>query len=117
MPGPGFITSESAEITSILDEPDTVFLVFANPSDAQIQPLYNDALNVIEHNNPGVWRVLWVKSPDSLNQALSTLFWPTGRKQAVVLSLGTGINRVVKASYDTGQLTGAFDISEAFSQG
>lgn len=113
----GYITSNSAEIKTILSEPDTVFLIFANPSNAQIQQLYSDALDVIKNNNPAVWRVLWVKKPKQVDQELADLFWPSGVKQAVVMSLGTGLNREVKASYAAGVLMGAFDLFDALSQG
>jgi hypothetical protein len=113
----GYITSNSAEIRAILNEPDTVFLVFTSPSDAQIQPLYNDALDVIKANNPAVWRVLWVKKPKQVDKKLAAFFWPSGVSQAVVMSLGRGLDREVKASYAAGVLTGAFDLFEAFSQG
>lgn len=113
----GYISSDNAEISNFLNERNTVFLVFANPSDAQIQPLYNVALDVIKNNNPSIWRVLWVKHPGQLNASLTKLFWPEGINQAVVMSLGAGLNRTVKAVYAAGALTDSFDLFAAFSEG
>lgn len=111
----GYITSDNAEIRKVLNEKNTVILVFANPSEQQIQPLYDSALKVIKTNNPTVWRVMWIKNPELVDAKLTKLFWPTGIKQGVVVSLGTGLNREVIASYAEGILKNGFDILKAFS--
>lgn len=112
-----FISSDSNKIKTILDDPDTVFLVFANPSDEEIQPLYDDAEDIIKNNNPSTWRVLWVKNPERLDAELTKLFWSDGVTQAVVLSFGKGLQRVVKKRYARKEITRAFHIMDAFSKG
>ena len=113
----GTKTSDSNAIGTLLDEPNTVFLVFTGTDNALIQPLFDQSLQVIDQWNSEVWRVLWVEHPEQLDDALTTLFWPNGVKHAIVLSLGTGLNREVKASYDPGDLDGATDLFGAFSNG
>jgi len=121
MSGIGVITSDSQQIRSCLNEANTVFLVFADttpPSQNPIQPRYDEAIEVAKNNNPAVWRTLWIKQPEQLDAELQKLLWkPDGITQAVVLSLGTGLDREVKKRYGDGELQGPFDILEAYSQG
>lgn len=117
MPDLGVISSNSDQIRDLLDEEGTVFLVFANTPNGTIQPLYDMAIRVAQANNPNVWRVLWVEQPHQLDQELTSLFWDSEVDHAIVLSLGAGMNRTVNARYANGNLTGAFDIFDAFSQG
>jgi len=108
----GLISSSSVDIKFFLDEPNTVVLVITDT-----QAVYDDALEVSINNNPAVWRVLWVKNPSDLDADLKTCFWSSGVTEAVVMSLDTGLDRQVKARYAQGELSGAFAIFEAFSQG
>jgi len=113
----GLISNDSAEIKEFINESNTVVLVISGAQNTQSQQLYNDAIEVIANNNPAVWRILWVKNPDGLDSDLTTLFWPSDLAGAVVMSLGTGLNRQIKAHFSTGELSGGLAIFETFSKG
>ena len=112
---------ESAMLRNALDEANTVFLVFATgmgADDDELRGRYELALAVADSLSPETWRAFWVKQPDALSQDLRDLLWPDGiGRQAVLLSLGTGLAREVVQTFGLDELPDAVAVATAFAKG
>ena len=112
---------EGAVLRQALAEPNTVFMVFASgagASDDRIEATLDLARRVASSLSPDVWRTFWVHRPDELDADLAQLLWEgSDPHPAVVLSLGTGLDRRVVGSHDLPDLHDALAVSNAFSQG
>jgi peptidoglycan LD-endopeptidase CwlK len=111
---------ESDSLRSALGEANTVFLVFGaqagvNPKD--VRKAFDLATLVAKGLFPEVWRTFLVQNPTGLDQDLANLVWPGGdTSPAVLLKLGTGLNRQRGGGFQLAQLSDATAIAEVFSQ-
>jgi len=127
-------TSDAGEINAAFAEANTVFMVIATvagESQAELQDRYEKAEAVAIARNPNVWRVLWVEDSDNLDDSqdpdkmIKSICWgvdgvpanPRRETCIVVLSLGTGLDRVRKAQYPSQELSDELAIWGAFSKG
>ncbi len=111
--------TESAALRAALGEANTVFLVFASGAgvaDADVEAAFDLARRVANGFNPEVWRAFWVRQPGGLDADLRTLLWDGNPSPAVLLGLGTGLDRRRVATFSLNQLAGAFDVAEAFAR-
>lgn len=112
---------ESAMLRQALAEASTVFMVFASgagASDDQVETTLDLARRVASSLSPATWRTFWVHRPDELDADLARLLWNGGApKQAVVLSLGTGLDRRAVGSHALADLSDATAVANAFAQG
>ena len=120
MPAPMTAASpESDALRGALDEANTVFLVFGNQAGVNpkdVRKTFDLATLVAKGLFPEVWRTFLVQGPAGLDQDLGNLIWPGGdTSPAVLLKLGTGLNRQRGGGFQLDQLPDATAIAEAFS--
>jgi len=112
---------ESDVLRAALAEPNTVFMVFASSagaSDEEVDTVYQNAVRVADSLAPEVWRAFWVRDPADLDDDLVTLLTHEAEiHQAVVLSQGTGLDRMVASAFTLDQLPDSFAVADAFSMG
>lgn len=112
---------DDAALRQALAEASTVFMVFssgAGAGDPEVAATYDLAGRVAKNFSPEIWRTYWVRQPGDLGPDLQSLLQDGGAPSpAVLLSLGTGLDRNRVESYDLAELASAFDIADAFSQG
>jgi peptidoglycan L-alanyl-D-glutamate endopeptidase CwlK len=112
---------ESDALRANLDEANTVFLVFGaqpgvNPKD--VRKTFDLATIVAKSFSPATWRTFLVQNPAGLDQDLGNLIWPGGdTSPAVLLKLGTGVNRQRVRGFQLAELPDATAIAQALSQG
>jgi peptidoglycan L-alanyl-D-glutamate endopeptidase CwlK len=115
------IATESNALQSALDEANTVFMVFGNQSgvkEKDVRAVFDKATLVAKSFSPATWRTFLVQIPSGLDQKLKDLVWPGGdTSPAVLLKLGTGLNRQRGQGFQLAELAGATDIAAAFSKG
>ncbi|HEX3128047.1 MAG TPA: M15 family metallopeptidase [Thermoanaerobaculia bacterium] len=111
---------ESDALRGALDEANTVFLVFGNQAGVnpkEVRKTFDLATLVAKGLFPEVWRTFLVQDPASLDQDLGNLLWPGGdTSPAVLLKLGTGLNRQRGGGFRLDQLSDATAIAEVFSK-
>jgi peptidoglycan L-alanyl-D-glutamate endopeptidase CwlK len=112
---------ESDALRSALGEANTVFLVFgaqAGVPPKDLRKTFDLATIVAKSFSPATWRTFLVQNPAGLDQDLGNLVWPGGdTSPAVLLKLGTGVNRQRVRGFQLAELPDATAIAEAFSQG
>ncbi len=112
---------QDATLRAALAEANTVFMVFASGAgadDTDVGATFDLATRVAESFNPELWRTFWVRQPGDLGQELEDLLWDGGDPSpAVLLGLGTGLDRDRVQTYQLKQLGTAFDVADAFNQG
>lgn len=112
---------ESDALRGALDEPNTVFLVFGNQAGANpkdVRKTFDLATIVAKSFSPATWRTFLVQDPAGLDQDLRGLIWPGGdTSPAVLLKLGTGLNRQRARGFQLAELPDATAIAHALSQG
>lgn len=112
---------ESDALRAALGEANTVFLVFGaqagvNPKD--LRKTFDLATIVAKSFSPATWRTFLVQNPAGLEQDLGNLLWPGGdASPAVLLKLGTGLNRQRVRGFQLVELPDATAIALALSQG
>jgi peptidoglycan L-alanyl-D-glutamate endopeptidase CwlK len=112
---------ESDALRAALGEANTVFLVFgnqpgANPKD--VRKTFDLATIVAKSFSPATWRTFLVENPAGLSPDLGNLLWPGGdTSPAVLLKLGTGLNRQRARGFQLAELPDATAIAQALSQG
>ena len=115
------VASESTALRSALDEANTVFMVFGNQAgvkEKDVRAVFDKATLVAKSFSPATWRTFLVQNPSGLEQNLEDLVWPGGdTSPAVLLKLGTGLNRQRGQGFQLAELAGATDIAAAFSKG
>lgn len=111
---------ESDALRGALDEPNTVFLVFGSQtgvSDKDLRKTFDVATSVAKGFSV-FWRTFLVQSPAGLDQDLRNLIWPGGdTSPAVLLKLGTGLNRQRARGFQLAELPDATAIAQVFAQG
>jgi len=111
--------TESDTLRSALGEANTVFLVFGNQAGAtpkDVRKTFDLATIVAKGFSPATWRTFLVQSPAGLDQDLRDLVWPgNDTSPAVLLKLGTGLNRPRGGGFQLDQLPDATAIAEVFS--
>lgn len=114
-------SAESSALRRALDEANTVFLVFGLHSglkEKDVRATSDLASRVANSFSPAVWRTFLVQDPEGLDPDLAELLWPGGdTAPAVLLGLGTGLNRQRVRSLELTDLSGAAAIARVFSQG
>ena len=112
---------ESDALRANLDEANTVFLVFGNQAGANpkdVRKTFDLATLVAKSFSPATWRTFLVQNPAGLDQDLGNLLWPGGdTSPAVLLKLGTGLNRQRVRGFQLAELPDATAIAHALSQG
>lgn len=112
---------ESDALRSGLGEANTVFLVFGNQAGANpkdVRKTFDLATLVAKSFSPATWRTFLVQNPAGLDQDLRNLLWPGGdTSPAVLLKLGTGLNRQRARGFQLAELPDATAIAHALSQG
>lgn len=112
---------ESDTLRSALAEANTVFLVFgsqAGVSAKDVRKTFDLATIVAKSFSPATWRTFLVQSPGGLDPDLRNLVWPGGdTAPAVLLKLGTGLNRQRIRGFQLAELPDATAIAQALSQG
>jgi peptidoglycan L-alanyl-D-glutamate endopeptidase CwlK len=112
---------ESNALRSALGEANTVFLVFGSQqgvNDKDLRKKFDLATIVAKSFSPATWRTFLAQSPGSLDQDLKNLVWPGGdTSPAVLLKLGTGLNRQRVRGFQLADLPDATAIAQALSQG
>jgi peptidoglycan L-alanyl-D-glutamate endopeptidase CwlK len=113
--------AESDALRGALAEANTVFMVFgsqAGVSDKDVRKTFDLATIVAKSFSPATWRTFLVQSPGSLDQDLRNLVWPgNDTSPAVLLKLGTGLNRQRVRGFQLADLPDATAIAQAMSQG
>jgi peptidoglycan L-alanyl-D-glutamate endopeptidase CwlK len=113
--------AESDALRSALGEANTVFMVFgsqAGVSDKDVRKTFDLATIVAKSFSPATWRTFLVQSPGSLDPDLKNLVWPgNDTSPAVLLKLGTGLNRQRVRGFQLADLPDATAIAQALSQG
>lgn len=111
---------ESDALRGSLGEPNTVFLVFGfqpGTSDKDLRRTFDIATSVAKGFSI-FWRTFLVQSPAGLDQDLRDLLWPGGdTSPAVLLKLGTGVNRQRARGFQLAELPDATAIAQVFAQG
>ncbi|MES1242079.1 MAG: M15 family metallopeptidase [Acidobacteriota bacterium] len=111
---------ESDALRGALGEANTIFLVFGNQAGASpkdVRKIFDLATLVAKGVFPEVWRTFLVQGPAALDQDLASLVWPGGdTSPAVLLKLGTGLNRQRARGFRLDELPDATAVAEAFSQ-
>jgi peptidoglycan LD-endopeptidase CwlK len=99
----------------------TVFLVFGNQpgvNSKDVRKTFDLATLVAKSFSPATWRTFLVQDPAGLDQDLGNLVWPGGdASPAVLLKLGTGLNRQRARGFQLAELPDATAIAHALSQG
>jgi peptidoglycan L-alanyl-D-glutamate endopeptidase CwlK len=99
----------------------TVFLVFGNQPGVNakdVRKTFDLATLVAKSFSPATWRTFLVQDPAGLDQDLGNLVWPGGdASPAVLLKLGTGLNRQRVRGFQLAELPDATAIAHALSQG
>ena len=112
---------ESDPLRHALDEDSTVFLVFGlqpEVPDKEVRATFYKATKVANSFSPRTWRTFLVQNPGGLDQDLAKLVWPGGdTSPAVLLGLGTGLNRKRVKGLQLADLADSFAIADVFSQG
>lgn len=112
---------ESDALRHALDEASTVFLVFGlqpDVSDKAVRATFDKATKVANSFSPKTWRTFLVEDPGGLDQDLADLAWPGGdASPAVLLGLGTGLERTRVRGLELSDLADSFAIADVFSQG
>jgi len=112
---------ESDDLRRALDEASTVFLVFGlqpGVPDKNVRATFDKATKVANSFSPKTWRTFLVQSPGDLDQDLADLVWPgNDASPAVLLGLGTGLNRQRVRGLQLADLADSFAIADVFSQG
>ena len=112
---------ESDALRHALDEANTVFLVFglqSGVSDKDVRATFDKATKVANSFSPKTWRTFLVQDPGGLDQDLADLVWPGGDSSpAVLLGLGTGLERTRVRGLKLSDLADSFAIADVFSQG
>ena len=113
--------AESDALRSALAEANTVFLVFGSQpgvNDKALRKTFDLATIVAKSFSPATWRTFLVQSPGNLDPDLRNLVWPGGdTSPAVLLKLGTGLNRQRVRGFQLAELPDATAIAQAMSQG
>jgi peptidoglycan L-alanyl-D-glutamate endopeptidase CwlK len=121
MPGMAVAGGESDTLRSALGEPNTVFLVFGvqpGVTPKEVRKTFDLATLVAKSFSPATWRTFLVQSPGGLDQDLANLVWPGGdTSPAVLLKLGTGLNRQRARGFQLTDLPDATAVAQALSQG
>jgi len=113
---------ESDALRQALDEASTVFLVFGlragGPKEKDVRAAFDLATIVANSFSPRVWRTFLVKNPAGLDQDLAQLIWPgNDTSPAVLLGLGTGLDRQRVQSLQLTDLSRATAVATVFSRG
>ncbi|HET9228104.1 MAG TPA: M15 family metallopeptidase [Thermoanaerobaculia bacterium] len=112
---------ESDALRSALGEANTVFLVFGLQPGApakDVRATFDKATKVANSFSPKTWRTFLVQDPGGLEQDLAGLVWPGGdTSPAVLLGLGTALNRQRVRGLQLSGLPDSFAIADVFSQG
>lgn len=112
---------ESGSLRRALDEASTVFLLFGlqpEVPDKDVRATFYKATKVANSFSPRTWRTFLVESPGELDQDLAQLAWPGGdTSPAVLLGLGTGLNRNRVRGLELADLSDSFAIADVLSQG
>jgi peptidoglycan L-alanyl-D-glutamate endopeptidase CwlK len=114
-------SAESDSLRQALAEASTVFLVFGlQPGVAakEVRATFDKATKVANSFSPKTWRTFLVQNPGGLAQDLAGLVWPGGdTSPAVLLGLGTGLNRQRVRALQLSDLADSFAIADVLSQG
>lgn len=114
------VNDEGTDLRQALAEANTVFLVFASqtgPTDDDLRTTFDLAQRVTNFS-PALWRTSWVRRPDQLDDDLRGLLWPNDDlAPAVLLGLGTGLDRNRVRTYQLAELGDALAVASAFAQG
>lgn len=112
---------ESDSLRHALGEANTVFLVFglqAGVPDKAVRATFDKASRVANGFSSRTWRTFLVESPGGLDQDLAGLVWPGGdTSPAVLLGLGTGLDRNRVRGLELADLADSFAIADVFYQG